>query len=430
MNTLLQARTTFEGLALLPLSAAVRTAVLDEPAVGELALLRMSPPARNSILRSLSEADAARILRGIGGPASEPTKRALIACLERIEGGSRVAALRVYLAVREAVPDEAAETVGAAVAAVSAFVHAAARVTNVATLVQAVRRGDVATLIRLTDASVGQSLARLKTVPESALYRAVGLAEPGAPAMQRTTPYGGAFLLLESLAEIPLDDWCADWPSGEIEPAQALRWTLLLQSLGASRSYGASYDPILRDLLMIPPTFELRAWSRLLKDHRLAALQNELERWQGAQGHLSGTCVEAEGIWIDDEQGLYVRGPGDGGEPNEETLARLKYLSSDRKYLRLDPRVGVSRRVADGLAPVAMAVLRSFAWRLPGFGRTHLEHLSRNFLACAAEVVREEDMLHVSLTRPPLDLVLRMTRVARADIAIPWTSPQRLSIHL
>ncbi len=421
----------FEGLALLPLSAAIRTAVLEIPKDGELALLRMSPPARNAILRALSEADAARVLRGLlPDVPSEPSERVLVRALERIEGGSRTATLKGYLELRESLPDEPPQSVGAAIERAGAFLHAAARIADVARLIKAIKSADLAILVRLTDVDTGQALLRLQAAPAHVLLRAAGLAEPGPEPDRRATPYGGAFLLLENLAELPLDDWCRRWPSaGDTPAAQALRWVLLLQSLGTARSSGASHDPVLRDLLGLPPTLDLRAWCRSLKSPLLTEVQSRLEAWQEAQGHLSGHRIESSSVWIDDGRGLYVPASSPSAV-NEETRARLKHIPTDRAYLRPDPRTGVSRRVADGLAPLAMAVVRGFAWRLPGFGRAHLEHLARNFLACSAETSREEDTLRIHLTRPPLDLVLRMTRIARQGIQIPWTDPPNLDIVL
>lgn len=423
----------FQGLALLPLSAAVRTVVLEDPFVGERALIRMSSPARNSILRSLSEADAARILRGLlPRVPAEPGAHLLALALERADGSAKRDALRGYLALREALPDEPADAVGTAVLTVQAYVRAAADVKDVSLLIDAIHRGSLATLVRLTDVDTGQSLLRLRHASPAALRRAAGLAAPSVEPESRSTPHGGAFLLLESLDELPLDEWCAQWPTPDgISAAQALRWLLLIQTLGADRSYGVSHDPTLRDLLALPPSFDPRGWCRKLSPPLLRALSVRLEAWQEAKGHLSGRRVSVGGRWIDDARGLYVGGPGAGnGEPNEETRSRLKYAPSDRAYLRPDPRARIPRRVADGLAPLAAAVLRSFAWRLPGFGRAHLEHLSRNFLTCAAQLDRRGDVLHVSLSLPPLDLVLRMTRIARPGLQFAWTVPATIDLHL
>jgi hypothetical protein len=423
----------FEGLALLPLSSAIRTALLKDPVVGEQALMRMSLSARNSIVNSLTEHDAHSVLRAIlPEVASDPSQALLAAALNFIHGVTSVDLLSGYLSVRTAFPEEAPSAVLAAIRSITEFVRAVERPATRSVAIAAIQRRDLAALVEIAGIDGGQALLRLCEIPIDDLMRVVGQAAEVSQEAHRSTPFGGAFLLLESLAELPINEMTKGWPAaGEVSAAQAVRWVLLLQVLGTDRSYAASLDPVLCELFEIPRGVELGRWSRKLRASMFIGLQSVLEDWQNARGDLSGRRIFASGVWVDDGRGLYVAGPGESeGDVDEETKARLKYIPRDRSYLRPDPRTGVGRRLADALAPSALAVIRGFSHRLPGFARSHLEYLSRNFLSCSAEVAIVDACLRATLSRPPLDLVLRMTRVVRSDVMISWTVPPHISLFL
>ncbi|HKP51309.1 MAG TPA: hypothetical protein VJ183_01510 [Chloroflexia bacterium] len=110
----------------------------------------------------------------------------------------------------------------------------------------------------------------------------------------------------------------------------------------------------------------------------------------------------------------------DVGDEVMETLARLDRLPFDLSYLCLPRRWGVPVGARLALAVIAMGVLRDFAWRLPGFARSGLPYLYANFLDTPASLECSADRYLVSLGRPPLNLVLNMTGMARGSVELSW----------
>ena len=64
----------------------------------------------------------------------------------------------------------------------------------------------------------------------------------------RSTAFGGIFLLLPHLDELPLPEATADWPhTDEAAAISLVRWLVLLKCCGWENSERAFYDPLLRD---------------------------------------------------------------------------------------------------------------------------------------------------------------------------------------
>jgi hypothetical protein len=104
----------------------------------------------------------------------------------------------------------------------------------------------------------------------------------------------------------------------------------------------------------------------------------------------------------------------EGMLPSPSTLVRdLGYLSSPRDLI-------LSRAVDLALSVVAQGVLRRFAAQLPGFGRSSLSYLNRNFLDCCAAVEASEERIVVSLSQPPLHLVLAKGGLNRRSYNLSW----------
>jgi hypothetical protein len=65
-------------------------------------------------------------------------------------------------------------------------------------------------------------------------------------------------------------------------------------------------------------------------------------------------------------------------------------------------------------------VLQGFARRIPGFAASSADFLRENFLSIVAAVDFEEDRIAVTLSRPPLDLILRVAGVNRGIRDWEW----------
>lgn len=128
---------------------------------------------------------------------------------------------------------------------------------------------------------------------------------------------------------------------------------------------------------------------------------------------------------------------------SEVTLAVLGYAVNGQNWRPVfdDPfwrdRFGVAPAVseADVIAQVkdgartsletaADALLGRFLRRLPGFAASGGDYVRKNFLSTHAAVELEPDRVVVTLSRPPLDLVLRMAGVNRGTRRWPWLDPR------
>jgi hypothetical protein len=69
------------------------------------------------------------------------------------------------------------------------------------------------------------------------------------------------------------------------------------------------------------------------------------------------------------------------------------------------------------LASLARVIYNGFARRLPGFAKSSVEYLWRNFLAIDAVVDLEPDRVVVQIGRAPLHLILALTGMTRGLVA-------------
>jgi hypothetical protein len=90
--------------------------------------------------------------------------------------------------------------------------------------------------------------------------------------------------------------------------------------------------------------------------------------------------------------------------------------AADRAWLAGLPRSrGPARRFVTGLVAEALA---RFARRLPGFAEASAPFLWTNLLAVAGNVRIGEAEIEVTIGRPPLDVLLAITRLADRDVAL------------
>jgi hypothetical protein len=76
----------------------------------------------------------------------------------------------------------------------------------------------------------------------------------------------------------------------------------------------------------------------------------------------------------------------------------------------------------------AHAVLRGFAWKLPGFGACSLAHLWANFLDVPARAELAQDRIVVRMSPPPLELILRLAGLVRGTHHVPRINARTIHI--
>jgi len=502
----------FAGLRALPASSGIRTALLDDGQTWEI-LAALDDDGRATIVAALSRADMRRVLAGLverGDGTAPPPWPALVTALEA-EGGTSADdeiafAFRLCARVATASAPRAAALVSAALAAAAlARLASALAPVRAARVLAAVVRGDLAGVVTelVTEAGVSAAEALAPVVaaaPEvraalaEVLERRAGTApaetaRAQAPAL-RDTIFGGTFLLLPLLDELPLEEAVAGWPAcAETGAAATLRLVLLAQALGGERAGALFGDPVARDLVGVGPACTpeaVVAWAASLTPRQLRAADAVLGLWQlevgavenahlvcartppatghelvlldGARGHWlalgrlgrrstgrarawlarSIARLPEVGATVYIDQGLGAASDPGAGAPLRPLadappalgalIDRLPALGDDLAYLRFPRAWDVPRPLHDLTTRAAQGLLRAFAWRLPGFSQAGLRYLHRNFLDVRASLEEEDDRRVVRLGRAPLHIVLATTGMARATYHTGWSQGPRFEL--
>jgi hypothetical protein len=370
-------------------------------------------------------------------------------------------ALFHYLAAVRERPDAAAMALAQAAVALTRLARRLqAGGPSARALLAALGGGDIATLYVVAGAAdAGVLRGLLGLAPETIwrIGRAVGAPPEDAvktPAAARFTPFGGAFLLLPYVDSLPLPAAADLPPPRGADPESAFRFLVLVRCFGGARFEAAFRDPLLRDLFRIPPALspaEARAWESAVAARSAAGWHPDLARWQAAVWPEDGGAFAleplpgGEAVLLDADSGVWRwRGGTDRAElarieallPPDAALhcradslrrsaaealpgfrvragdaaPRFERFAEDADFLETES--GIAARV---FAPAAQNALRAFAQRLPGFARSGLPYLHRNFLDLTASLEELPERRIVRLGRPPLDLVLSMAGLNRAS---------------
>lgn len=394
---------SFAGLRALPVSAAIRTALLDDPALGLAALQRLEMRELSVVVGTLTEADAERSLDALAGDHDAMSLDASIAGAAAAwpTVAAQCDALNVpraalALFVRAAASGRLAALAAQAIATLAAVIRVRPA-SAVSQLRAALLAGDPARVraIAAPGTRMPELLAHLSDAQFDAVLRAVA---PAAAAQQPAmgfgqTRFGGALLLLPFLDARPLDVLAGDWPPLHGTGAsRMLRWLVLLKCLGRPRMDAVLHDPALRDLFGIAPQVgwpQTAAWLDALGRTRRRELARLLR---------------------------------------PRTRRRLGARAADLAYLALPRSTGIDPIWQRAFTVAACQVMGEFAARLPGFEGSRCDYLYRNFLDLAATLEYEPARIVVRLGRPPLHLVLAMTGANRAHTRLDWLDPRPIAL--
>ena len=473
---------SFEGLRLLPTSAVLRTAIADSREVGLQALALLSAFQRRNLVRSLSPADAQRTLTALAARTwandeadcflllSEVSKAALGMQSHEIDRRS----LLLFLAVCERRPELASETLRSAVVAWSHLTRCLDEdATQTGKILGLIRDGNLASLYAAVGVDVAERISPLLRCPSEALdsLHQIGAQQKasGNARSPRFTAFGGAFLLFPILDDLPLQQATLGWPDlDRTSPAVIVRFAILAKCFGKPRALGCLRDPLLRDLLQIPPAITAAAianWFARISPNQLHAFLLANAAW-----HIDTAAVDSEicmltrlaqkgtpmGLFLDCSRGVWLHAQRMHNArtnfasrladfPQPTTLrchpslwqtaqdafpksqlqplsadAALSALPLDLTYLALPRDLPVPRSADLALSVAAQGVLRSFAAKLSGFARSSLDYLYRNFLDGAAALEEAADQNVITLARPPLHLVLAMAGLNRRRYHVNW----------
>ena len=269
---------SFFGLRMLPTSAALRTAVCDQAERGRAALLQLQSAELRNVLLALNRQDARLILENL----------------------------------TQAVPDDSFDT-SEMVWSVSRLLHANSlsgldEWGRAIYLYLSVARERKEPGLHPTDAVPALmrcSPGRLRDVAEE--LNIVQSQTRVVETERRNTSFGGAFLLLPLLDEIPLVDALRDWPHADEAAAISLvRFLLLIKCAGSHHAQRSLADPLMRDLLLVPPTVSvevLRDWQARVTANHVKDFLRTLVNSQRAQGKVADrrhilACATLDGAQV------------------------------------------------------------------------------------------------------------------------------------
>ena len=276
---------SFAGLNALPLSGALRTALCDNARIAKEALRLLSAAELLRVLQSLIVQDARQVLERI---ASDGASADASLCHESVVG----AAMNNGAALN-GLADESQRALYLFIAAI--------------------------------DETKGSDGAALKDMAFKVARDKDSWSKPAAvpdargQSYRRSTAFGGLFFILPHLDELPLAEATRDWPhTDEAAAISLVRFLVLLKCCGCHNSERAFYDPLLRDLLLIPPNLSpevLQTWQAQFKREHLEKFLEALRDWQWPRGAIgkkeqlliiSQYCGDPLPVLIDAGRGLWL----------------------------------------------------------------------------------------------------------------------------
>jgi hypothetical protein len=385
-------RDAAEGLRFLPPSAAIRTALLAEPADGEAALMSLSPWRLASLLNALGARESERVLDGFAAASSTAVgPEAAVAAAD--SGGSAASdPLALYLRARAAGPAG-----GPLLAAVARLWVSLAGAVD-----RPYETGARAWLDwldgELTDRSGARPDPTGLNVPEATrLALAASLAgrrASGAPSPRRRdaahlrgsptlTRFSGLLLLVPGLQIDAIAECVAKWPDAPpADTAALIAYAALGLCAGRPRLAAWLNDSVWRELFGL--------------DQRASAA--ELAERLGAIGEPQWLTLAPIGLPL-------------------ESTRNARFLLAPRALVgTAGARAPASVR---GLAALAHALASRFGRRLNGLREPSAPFLWENLLGAGGVLEPIEGGWQARLNRPPLDILLSLSRLAEGTVRMP-----------
>ena len=328
----------FDGLRMLPVSAAIRTVICESPEIGLEALLLLSESGCNAVVTSLCASDADRILTAVSSFSDGASAGDETTCFEAINDTWQTSLnvltcdeerrrLLLFLSVvrnRPALAGEVLRTAVTALCRLAKLVHEQPAFQS-HQLIDTLQHHDIRALYDsagFDQAAILMPLLRCSAVCLEPLLQRVN----GAPVVNpqtrretRFTAFGGAFLLLPLLDKFPLQAATDGWPDlGSSSAATMARFLILVGCFGRNRAQGCFRDPLLRDLMQMDPQINaemVMEWLANLTTDHLKTFVREISAWHLETGAAEGKTLqliatdwqklqliivldEARGLWL------------------------------------------------------------------------------------------------------------------------------------
>ncbi len=360
----------FAGLALLPQSAALRTALLRDAAVGREALTTFPASERARLCIALTEIDAGLVFDAIidtlppgeGGAMWEAVFALPKDFADSARTGAALHALATILAGDTEPPSRAIRS--AITLRALLYRHAGRALADavrmrdgrgLGALLPEASVADIARLLSLTDAAQAAVIALCATAPGDALT----------PATASFTRHGGLLLLWPHLPTFAVDGL----PEAPGQPEGVLSLLALASILPEREACSALAEDVLRAAFGVDPRAGMAVLAAWLAEVPPRAIMAAPRR------------------------------PADiAGLPEPFRAARRQHRA---------------------LISAAKQALADFARRLPGFAGSSAAFLRDNLLAIGARVTVSPGMVQAVLERPPLDVLLAISGLGDRAAPLP-----------
>ena len=405
----------FDGLRMLPLSAAIATAIRNDFETSLPALLQLSARDLTRVIECLSTQASRSVVETLAAARPSLDDEQCFVELWNIwitgesefvqTSNESARALRLYLEV-ERRQDGGGVTLQRAAAAFVRLVASLKSGSRNEEVLRALLAGDIAGLYLAACAEDAEVLLPFTHCPPALLqeiWNAISATTDQATykrdsSQKGYTSFGAAFILLPILDQLPIAMLTADWPDAidKQSAASLVRFVVLMKCLGKDRLETAWFDPLLRDLLHIAPQIspkEINEWSSQIPPGLFERFIQQLASW------------------------------GRENRPLEQSLLLLTKLNADLGYLTSSVFSSPAFDLAASIA--AQRVMRLLSWRLPGFSQSSLAYLYTNFLDFRASLETETDRYVVRVGTPPLNIILAITGLQRTSFHLSWLKDQR-----
>ena len=460
----------FNGLWALPLSAALRTALLDEPSKGFAALGQMQQRQLVELCGAFNDTDAQRVMDSLysthlASDYSVADTQIFVSVISNsytlahsVDGKNpQQILLLASLALQQQVALQPSKLAGLAECFsllmqlryrhVDCFndILAALMQQQTSQLKQWLSVTQIAPLTPLLKlpANVLHCLAQPLQLDESSKTK-----KSTVDGLQNNfSSFGNAMLLLPQINLLPLLQ-INKWPLLKKQSALCvLRWLVLCTCQGTDKFSAAAHDPLLRDLCGVEPNVNLTEAIEWLNEQLTQQQVNKLYaalkqqvidesrdtedslhciQWQQDSSRILVQEDKQKGRWVD----LSIERFDVNSHVNCDTANNINITQAMADFSALWPssQNEFSEASSTCLVMLAEYTLKSFAFRMPGFARCSVNYLWQNFLCMSVTLVAEEEHINAYLSRVPMSVMLNMTGINRGNFQ--FTDYDMRMIHL
>jgi len=283
--------------------------------------------------------------------------------------------------------------------------------------------------------------------------------------------FGNALLLMQHFDKVITSKvWPRDATYMQEEKINLLRLMVISLCQGASQFKMAFNDPLLRELCGVRPeqilsdaclwlndsASEIKNKFTLVLKERLLEYGGKISRYKFKWAGRSVSLTEEghKGSWLDvslkkiSREGFLDKSNKDD---SHEYSCFDETIESDLDWLWLDDSRNmhniyaldnfsnsIKNKPAKSLlndnsrlllAQFSQVVVKDFAFRIPGFSRSTIKYLQRNFLGMSVTLVERESRFIAYLSKVPMSVMLNMAGVNRDQVMIPSFTPRPIQLQ-